>query len=440
MSYMSDILDKANSINPNSTASDLYLFAKAISDAGIADVPKNFVKAVKMRLFNSETVDPNELAYLQKILNFTNSWALQGAWFAGDGVIRTIGNGVNTYPLQSIADLILPQQVAIYANPGSYDFLLLNRNKIPNWYKDNTLFRVRVWGGGGSGGRFCESTPTANVSGGGGGGYAEGLLTFAQIKANSTLVVGQGGVTPIQTSAGVAGQNSSFGGVLVGGGGGAGFLLGVNGLAGGGGGGASGAAALYVASGGRGGNNFSSYGSGWNFGAGSGGGAAGGPWGSGGNGGDLTTTSYNLNGSGGGGTGGGGGTSAVVVSGTPATPGGSSAIYQDKWKTEYLQQLGGVAGINSAKNAGFGAGGAGGSFITDGNNSPIKNLRAGGHGGAFGGGGGVGSAGASTGGNADGIFAGNGGTAAGGGSIVAFSSNTQTGNGGNGMVIVEWFV
>lgn len=436
MSYMSDILDKANAINPKSTASDLYLFAKAISDAGISDVPKAFVKAVKARFLNAETSDPNELAYLQKILNFTNAWALQGAWCMGDGIVRTIGNGINTYPAQSIADLLLPQQVVIYSNPGTYDFLLANRNKIPGWYKDNSLFRVRVWGAGGSGARIVSTGSPCALTGGGGGGYAEGLLTLAQIKSNPALSVGQGGIL-VGTGAGSPGQVSSFGGQLVGSGGLGGAYNSSIGAAGGTGAGAS---ALYVSSGGSGGANLSINSGTWWFFGGSGGGAAGGPWGNGGNGGDITSNSCNSNGGGGGGTGSSGLSSGQTSTGAPATGGGNSAVYQDKWKTEYLQQMGGAAGSNSAKNGGFGAGGAGGSFISDGHNSTSKAMISGGHGGAFGGGGGVGAAGFSVNGSSETIFAGNGGVAAGGGAAVGNSADATSGNGGNGLIIVEWFV
>ncbi|UMR33466.1 hypothetical protein MJ904_15555 [Massilia sp. MB5] len=434
MSYTSDILDKANNLNPNSTASDLYLFAKAINEAGITEVPRVFVQAVKSRYLNPATNDPNEVAYLQKILNYTNSWAMQGTWYTGDGVVRNISSTSKVYPAYTIADLLAPQQVAIFSTPGTTDFLQMFKQNIPYWYKDTSLFRVRVWGAGGGGARTEGNNPNF-VCGGAGGGYSEGVISYASIKANPAVVVGGGGSTS-DNSPGAAGGASSFGGTLISASGGAGGYMGsgkpASGAAPGTG---AGTLALYTAMGGAGGA-YTAYvaTNSWSFPAGSGGGAAGGPWGAGGAGGAVDITGNSANGGSGGGTGSNGQNSSASD-----RNGGISTAYQDRWKTVFLQSLGGVPGGAAQKQGGFGAGGGGGNVVYTAYTS-VDIMRNGGHGGAFAGGGGLGGGGIGMSISTAAYYSGSGGIGAGGGGSSTQGGASGTGFGGNGLVIVEWFV
>lgn len=437
MSYASEILERANAINTNAPASDLYLACKALTEAGIQNVPLTLAAAIRARVLSPQTTDPYELAFLLKAMSFLDLWATYGAWYIGgsNGEVRSIKNGVYAYPAQTSADLTFPQSALVLNSPGTFDFP--GTQVFPTWYEDETLLRVRVWGAGGGG---AGGTTNYDIgAAGGGGGYAESLVRFGDVRTGLQVTVGAGGAGGVNSSGGVGGGSSSFGSLLsaTGGGGGLFDSSGASGTAttaATGGVGGAGVGGFFNATGGAGGSNKSS-GSTTDR-PGSGGGSAAGPWGNGFPGGGIDPVSGSAPTSAGGHSGAGTGAAGRVnASGAIGALGGESAAYNAAWFTQFLQtHLGGLPvpstlnTTNARVTSGAGCGGSGQFF-----DSASGYLSAIYDGGAFGGGGG----GATL--QLSGTAAGHGGVAAGGGGAAAGNS-CNGGNGGNGLIIIEWFV
>lgn len=213
----------------------------------------------------------------------------------------------------------------------------------------NELVLIQAWGGGASGGGINSST--GRGGGGGGGAYTEWLTTVSSLTGTVTVTIGavQTGVA----TAGVSGNNTTFGAYLTafGGGGGASGTGNISAGGGGGGGSLGKGASVTSTTGGAGGSpGGGSAGSGESSGYGGGGGGTGGAGGfsaSGGGGGGSDSNA----GTGNGGTtmfGGGGGGGGDAGG---ATTGGAS-------------RNGGVGGAgatgNAAGSAGVAPGGGGG--------------------------------------------------------------------------------
>lgn len=94
------------------------------------------------------------------------------------------------------------------------------------WTKPSmgTVALIRVWAGGGSGGRGTT------VGGGAGGGYVSAIMPLAMLGATETVTVGAGGAAKTGSNgSGNAGGNSSFGAWLIANGGPAGGAVGTGG-------------------------------------------------------------------------------------------------------------------------------------------------------------------------------------------------------------------
>ncbi|MEU7162225.1 hypothetical protein AB0A98_38290 [Streptomyces chrestomyceticus] len=101
------------------------------------------------------------------------------------------------------------RDVVRFTSAGTYQF---ERGDYP-W-----LARVRVMvqaAGGGSGGADSDPNQAIFRPGGAGGGHSESLLDVKALGAVETVVVGRGGPGGRGNNPGVAGGNSSFGGLVV---------------------------------------------------------------------------------------------------------------------------------------------------------------------------------------------------------------------------------
>ena len=156
-----------------------------------------------------------------------------------------------------------------------------------------------VWGAGGSGGAY---TSGSYISGGGGGGFAMGIIDVAPGQALPTLTVGAGGAAVTSGNNGNAGGTSSIGTILTATGGGAGNYSSPTAVAGGAGSITGNLRNAFTASGGAPLTGSSDMGTG--------GGGSGSPFGVGGTSGSGVTSS---SATGGGGWGGNGGAASSAI-------------------------------------------------------------------------------------------------------------------------------
>ena len=92
------------------------------------------------------------------------------------------------------------------------------------WTKPITgsLVYVRVWGAGGSGGKYSSNSSLDYATGGGGGAYSEKWFNIEDLGVTENVTVGIGGAGVITQTSGNTGGTSSFGSHLTSTGGGGG--------------------------------------------------------------------------------------------------------------------------------------------------------------------------------------------------------------------------
>lgn len=210
-------------------------------------------------------------------IDFTNDIAGHRAWVKFSGILTLTHNATTLILPSGVSITTAAGDTALFASEGADVVRCLSYNRASGsplfggvtdvqtflaggtWTKPSggTLALVRLWAGGGAGGKGSVNRPGG---GGGGGGYSERYILLSALAATEAVTIGVGGAAQSTANTpGANGANSTFGAWLTAfaGGGGAG-LAGTEG----GGGGAGGALAAGVqattSTGGNGGDSITS--------------------------------------------------------------------------------------------------------------------------------------------------------------------------------------